>query len=559
MTAAPVLHRDGRVWSLPDPRAEVSGDERRLVARWPDGTTLSLTAEPVAGGERLAAGCTVAPGTMVEGAGVRLRRTPAPGRILVDGYHSWDWAGVRDATAAGAGWWGGVWGDPTGGPAAPLAVRPAEWPPAVAVALRWAEPGILDVISTADPPQDGERTGAPAPFDAGPSGALTCAAVEIARLDRIGAGGAAVPAPPPGWVAGARPSGWMSWNCIGPAVTAADVRTAGRELVPPGGLVLLDDGWMPAWGDWVAHPEFGATLAELAGELRSTGRALGVWLAPFLAHVGSRLAAEHPELLLRDAGGDLVVDRRPSRPQHVLDGADPAAQQHLHALGARLGATGAAAVKLDFLYAGALRGRHAGGLSGVQALRAGLEAFVAGYRDAAPPGAAVLACGAPAPPVAGLVDSCRSGGDAVVNIPYPGSPRPSLAFAHGLTIIRAQERNLGARAWLWGATVPPDVDAVTLGAVGDMPPLEGALLETWLLLARRSGGPFLVSDVPAGLPADRLERLREELDRNAGGAGPWRPADPLGMSPAPMTDDNFYAWPPDLPGEWDEPPGGPAR
>jgi alpha-galactosidase len=510
---------------------------------------LELDAQPLALGTQLTCRARgLQPRSAVDGIGVQLTRADKPARILVDGYQSWDWAGVRDARLGGRGWWAAVWGDARAGPAAPVAIRLAE-PPNRALSISWSGDGSLDVVSCGEPEQTDNRTDTSHQIAVPSNGMLASDRLLLSAIDAHGTTGVGLPPGSGAAFPGHPLRGWMSWNCLGSRVCAADVLEVARELVPPGGLALLDDGWMPHWGDWVERPDFGATLVELARMLRQDGQALGAWVAPFLVHPESRLAVGHPELLLRDAGGESVIDHRPTLPQLVLDGASPAVAAHLRQVGKRIGGAGVSTLKVDFLYAGALPGAHEGGVSGTVALRTGLEALVTGFREFAPQPAAVLACGAPLPPISELVDTCRSGGDAVINVPNSGAaPPPRPWFAHGRTVVRAQSRNLAARSWLWGGTVPPDVDAVTFGAVGDMPPVEEDGLDTWLELVHRSGGPFLVSDLPAGLSEKRRNRLRAEL------AGPdqipMRPRDPLQMAPSPMSEDMFYAWPEELADDW---------
>jgi hypothetical protein len=347
----------------------------------------------------------------------------------------------------------------------------------------------------------------------------------------------------------------MSWNCLGPDVCGADVLEAADALVPDDGVALLDDGWMPWWGDWQERPDFDTSITDLAATLHAMGRRLGVWLAPFLVDPRSRTGALWPDLLLRDAGDRPVVDSRPPASQWVLDASRSAARDHLAEIGARMGRSGVAVLKLDFLYAGALPGRREEGWTGVRALRAGVGALVDAFRATAPPGAAVWACGAPAPPLVGLVDACRSGGDSVVNIPVAHAEPPVKPwFLAGEAVNRAQARNLGARAWLWGSTLPPDADAVSLGAVGYSAPLDDALARRWLELGVHSGGPLLVADEPTGasIPAERLEELHQAQRTVMGTAPrPARPRDPLAMRPAPMGDDVFLSWPADTPEVWE--------
>ncbi|HEV7467912.1 MAG TPA: hypothetical protein VGP96_16570 [Candidatus Dormibacteraeota bacterium] len=556
LDAAPVLHAGGRTWSLPDPAAEVTLRAGSVEARWPGRLRLRLQATP--DGRRWRLGCSViaeAP-LRVDALGVRLRSAGAT-RLCVDGYHSWDWSGVRDTTVPGRGWWGAIWGAP-GGPA--LAVAPARPPRLGAVALEWDGGGALDVLTAGEPEQQSQRTAGPRSLgvELAAEERLAAEPVSAGPLDRRRAAGAGLPLPSPtGHRPGQRRVGWMSWNCLGPEVTAEDCAGAAERLVPPGGVVLLDDGWMPWWGDWVERDEFDASLAELAATLRRRGRLLGVWLAPFLVDLRSATAGLPGLPVLRDAGGEPVVDRRPPSPQLVLDAAAPAARRRLATLGRRLGRMGVAVLKLDFLYAGALPAVRPPGWSGTAALRAGVAAVTRGFRSTAPRGSAVWACGAPAAPLVDLVDACRSGGDSVLNVPNRGAePPPPPWFLFGEATVRAQTRNLAARSWLWGATVPPDADAVTLGGLAGRSAGDEATVRAWLELAVRSGGPLLVADAPGlGLAAARSRALRaaqaEVADRPA---RPRRPLDPLLLDPARGEDDDFLDWPEGLPAAWEDAP-----
>ena len=551
--AAPVLLGGGRAWSLPDPAARVTLRAAGLEAVWPG--RLRLRLRVTEDGARRVIGCTaVAERSLrVDAVGVRLRN-PGATRICVDGYHSWDWSGVRDATVPGRGWWGAIWGTPGG---APVAIAPGRPPQLGAIALEWDGGGALDVLTTGEPGQEPQRTGAPRSLDVdlAPGGRMAAEPVGVAALDRRRAAGAGLPPPSPGaHRPGPRRVGWMSWNCLGPEVTAQDCADAAERLVPPGGVVLLDDGWMPWWGDWVEREDFDAPLADLAATLRRRGRLLGVWVAPFLLDPRSATAAGSGVPLLREEDGAPVVDRRPPSPQWVLDATDPAARRRLTALGRRLGSAGAAVLKLDFLYAGALPGVRAPGWSGTAALRAGVAAIARGFRDAAPRGAAVWACGAPAAPLVGLVDACRSGGDSVVNVPNRGAEPPSPPwFLFGEATVRAQVRNLAARSWLWGATLPPDADAVTLGGLAGRPAGDAAMVRGWLECGVRSGGPLLVADAPGRpLPAARsraLHAAQAAVARRP--ARPRRPLDPLEATPAPVEDDDFLDWAATLPFAWE--------
>ena len=553
LEAAPALVGGGRTWTLPDPAARVTVRRGGLEAVWPGRLRLRMRVTAAGSGHLLGCTATAERPLRVDALGIRLRAAGAT-RICVDGYHSWDWSGVRDSTVAGRGWWGGIWGTPGG---APVAIAPGRPPRVGAIALEWDGGGALDVLTTGEPLQEPQRTGAPRSLgiDLAPGARIAAEPVGVGPLDRRRAAGAGLPPASPGdHRPGRRRVGWMSWNCLGPDVTAQDCADAAERLVPPGGVVLLDDGWMPWWGDWVERDEFDAPLADLAATLRRRGRLLGVWVAPFLVDPRSAAAADDRVPLLRDGDGAPAVDRRPPSPQWVVDASAPAGRRHLAALGRRLGRAGAAVLKLDFLYAGALPGVRAPGWSGTAALRAGVAAIAGGFREAAPRGAAVWACGAPAPPLVGLVDACRSGGDSVVNIPNRGAEPPSPPwFLFGEATVRAQVRNLAARSWLWGATLPPDADAVTLGGLAGRPAGDSGTVRGWLEVGARSGGPLLVADAPGrALPAARSRALHAAQAEVVGRPSrPRRPVDPLDMDPAPAEDGDFLDWAPALPSAWE--------
>jgi hypothetical protein len=549
-SVGPLFEVGGEVRTVPDPHARVvvrgSG---WLDASWPDGVSARLRVRRARDGYRLDCSVSSERAAVVGAVGVRILGLAAT-RMLVDGYHSWDWAGVRDATESGRGWWGGVWGDPGGAQTAVALHAPPRLGPLL---LRWNAGRSLGAMTVGAPDQLQHATAEPRLLGIAlaAGGRLHGDPIHIAPVDARSPWGAGLPRLSP---ADRRPAprigGWMSWNCLGPAVRAADVIDAARTLVPPGGLALLDDGWMARWGDWVERPGFGTNLHDLANAVHAAGRRLGVWLAPFLVDPESRTAATHAHLLLRDATGAPVMTVRAPRPQLVLDASLPATRAWMSALGRSLGSLGIDALKLDFLYAGALPGQRGGPGSDIAALRAGVAALMRGYRAAAPRGARVLACGAPAAPLVGLVDACRSGDDSVVNVPPAGAPPPTRPwFAHGDLLLRAQSRNLAARSWLWGATIPPDVDAVSLAAVGDMPPPDADTAQRWLDLASRAGGPLLDADVPDGrvIPA-HLHMLQLAQEATTGRpARPTRPHDPL--SGSATSDDNvgFHDWPAELP------------
>lgn len=108
---------------------------------------------------------------------------------------------------------------------------------------------------------------------------------------------------------------------------------------------VIDDGWFrgrtsarAALGDWELDAErWPDSLGPLVDEVTAAGMELGLWVEPEMVSTDSDLARAHPDWLLRPGPGDGPEGLGlPSRFQHVLDLAHPAAYAHiakaLHAL-----------------------------------------------------------------------------------------------------------------------------------------------------------------------------------------------------------------------------------
>lgn len=219
------------------------------------------------------------------------------------------------------------------------------------------------------------------------------------------------------------PAGWCSWYYYFTDVTEADVRADLAVLADDGRdgpafgceYVMVDDGHQSAIGDWLATDaeSFPSGMAAVAGAIGDAGFDAGLWWAPFLAGPRSRVAAEHPEWLLRDRRGRRVVGLfnpawEKARPIWVLDTTRDDVLEHLAEVAATIAGWGYGIQKLDFLYAAALPAARADATATrAQALRRGLEAVRAGAGD----DAFLLGCGCPLGPAVGVVDAMRIGAD----------------------------------------------------------------------------------------------------------------------------------------------------
>ena len=358
------------------------------------------------------------------------------------------------------------------------------------------------------------------------------------------------------------PRGWCSWYHLGLGVTETDItrhaaflakrlpelaRTSGTRHRP---VIQLDDGWMPRWqrwGDWVANEFFSQGLRALATSVRRHRLEIGIWLAPFHVAADSQLAKAHPDWLVTTDAGQPLVDPRLNRAYHVLDPTHPSAAEFLTDVFTALRKDGFTYFKLDFLYGAAYEGRrHDPEVTGTQALRLGLN----GIFDAVnPPGkpedAFVLACGAPLMPVVGLVHGSRTGGDIGSPQMVDGKVAPPYV---GFALILSMARNQAARLFFDRSLFIVDADVV-MAASPQLTPDQARVMIT---IAALSGGVFMLSDDLETLPKDRLALLRNP---NVLGLVGGPAAEPVHLFSAPEREaqDHWYASPQELPPLWVRP------
>jgi len=294
------------------------------------------------------------------------------------------------------------------------------------------------------------------------------------------------------------PTGWCSWYTFGPGVTAEDVARnlefAAREL-PELRYVQIDDGYQPAMGDWLeAGRAFGGDVRSVLGQICDRGFQPAIWVAPFIAEQGSRLAKEHPDWFIMDADGHPLPSDRVTfggwrrGPWYALDGTHPQVQRHLEGLFRTLRQEwGCTYFKLDANFWGAMHGGrfHDPKATRVEAYRRGMEAILRGAGDAF-----ILGCNHPLWPSLGLIHGSRSSGDI---------GRSWDRFA------RTARENL-SRNWQSGKLWWNDPDCVLL--TGSLPENE-LLFHATAIYA--TGGMVLSGDDMPQIAPERLRLLRKLL------------------------------------------------
>ena len=289
------------------------------------------------------------------------------------------------------------------------------------------------------------------------------------------------------------PTGWSSAHSLpkdgvgeDAVIRQADFLAARRAALPLE-VVQVDDGYAPAYGDWLEPaPRFPHGLEWLAGRIRERGCKPGLWVAPFVAQASSALFKAHPEWMVRDREDrPLPWDvewSSPREPWYALDGSLFEVRRWLQQLFAALRRFGFAYFKLDFLFMGCLKGVRSRPGTRVEAYRAALAAIRAGARDAY-----LLGAAAPASATVGLVDGIRASHDVT---------------AEGLPAgFREASRETHQRGWAHGALWNTDHDAVVARDLDGAGPETGRALAASVAL---SGGAFFSGDFLPELPEDRL-------------------------------------------------------
>jgi alpha-galactosidase len=205
------------------------------------------------------------------------------------------------------------------------------------------------------------------------------------------------------------PRVWCSWYSFYYAIDEAILHKTFNDLGDlPFDVLQVDDGWQMDIGDWEANQKFPSGMKALADKIQSTGRRAGLWLAPLLATKSSKLFRQHADWFLRDEHGRLVsAGFNWSGQIYALDTTHPDVILWLAALMKQVRAWGFDYLKLDFLYAGALKGKRYKDMPREAAYRESLRVM----REAMGVDAFFLTCGTPIFPAIGLCDAIRIGPD----------------------------------------------------------------------------------------------------------------------------------------------------
>lgn len=306
------------------------------------------------------------------------------------------------------------------------------------------------------------------------------------------------------------PEGWCTWYHYYQGISQTVIEENLRKLTEykdriPFNLVQIDDGFQAEVGDWLEfNDRFPNGVQPLAQEIKLAGYTPGLWLAPFILHPRSKTTRKHPDWLLRNQNGSLV------RPGFVwnslgaaLDLTHPGALDYVReVIGTAVHQWGFPYLKLDFLYAAALKGKFQDERrTRAQVLRLGMETI----REAAGQKVLLVGCGAPLGSVLGLVDAMRIGPDvsgswtpSFAGISMPFRSEPSMPSA------RNSMQNIITRTPLHNRWWVNDPDCLLARPDSKLTLPEIQSLATAIAL---TGGSLVVSDDMTQLPLERLRIL----------------------------------------------------
>lgn len=252
-------------------------------------------------------------------------------------------------------------------------------------------------------------------------------------------------------------SGYSSWynryEDINESAIKSDLEGC-KDLLSPGDLFQIDDGWEPAVGDWLEtdKTKFPNGLKPLAEEIHSSGFLAGLWLAPFVCRNGSELMKTHPDWLLQ-------VDGKPWSCGsnwggfYSLNIDNPEVTDYLRKVfDTVLNDWGFDLVKLDFLYGAAPFGTD-------NETRAGRMIRAMDFLREICGDKLILGCGVPVMPAFGRVDYCRVSCD--VSLDWNDKPYMRLFHRERVSTKQAIENTL-SRSQLNGRAYLSDPDVFFL-------------------------------------------------------------------------------------------------
>ena len=303
-------------------------------------------------------------------------------------------------------------------------------------------------------------------------------------------------------------TGWCSWyhyyeNIDAVSLTDNFKRLADLKSKISSDAIIIDDGYMTAWGDWDSlkpkgFPSTSGGMKALADSIISNRMIPGIWMAPFACDKNSKLAKEHPDWIIRNNEGRVANSSNCGKFFYGLDATNPAVREYaFKCIRRAVKDWGYKVLKLDFLYAACLQGngKYDLSMSRAETMHLALQTL----RAAAGPDTFIIGCGCPIGPAIGLIDANRISADTGPTW-YPDFPLPW--WDHGtLPSLRAMIRNSITRSSIGHRFWHNDPDCILLGNTTRLTDVEVKSTATVIAM---TGGMLLLSDDLSKLSSERL-------------------------------------------------------
>ncbi len=313
------------------------------------------------------------------------------------------------------------------------------------------------------------------------------------------------------------PTGWNSWATryhadISEQIILDNARSAAKNLGPFGMTYFqIDDGWQQMVGDWEPNGRFPNGMKYVADELRTMGFIPGIWIAPFVTHVNSALAREHPNWIMQKND---IMKQVVSKEWLLLDITNPEFKQWLRALFEKIGREwGFGFIKTDYVYYSLFAdGYYNPDITTVEAYREAMKII----KQALPPDAFLVEVAVPVVNSIGIADGMRLGLDI----------KPDWADDEGYLTqgFKPMVRNVARRYWMNRRVWINHPDMFYLGSPeeterwGTRVTLEEA--RCYATLASLSGEITKIGDSFTGLDSAQIDMLRKIMPVYPGNARP---------------------------------------
>ncbi len=268
----------------------------------------------------------------------------------------------------------------------------------------------------------------------------------------------------------------------------------------------IDDGYQTSVGDWfsINAEKFPNGMKVLVDAIHEKGFTAGLWLAPFGAQRGSKLAKEHPDWLIKNKKGKPIPVGANWGGFYALDIYNEDARAYIKSVfNEVLNVWGFDLVKLDFLYAASIIPMYGKSRGEIAYDAIDLLRECVGDKK-------ILGCGVQQMPCFGRVEYMRIGPDMALwwkhNLLRKNMHREDVSTPNAVnnSIFR---RCLNGRAFL----CDPDVFLLRRTNI-KFTPEQQKLLGKFIKLF---GGVLFMSDNVAEYDSEQLETFRDILTDNA--------------------------------------------